>query len=162
MPLKAKKQCCTNPNTLMKHRIPTYNTFHIPIRLHLPSRFLIFFFCYLGMTAVCQSCSRSFERGKGGDAERRVLLETTLRASDIVAKKQSAPWKPDTKAALNCPGNLKTVTMASTAVESCKTLFLPMAGGSGRRKPDGFTMAVFPPPSHTCRLARGNAMRLYF
>lgn len=106
----------------------------------------------------CFGLGRQKKLGRNKDASCR----KTLRASGIVAKKQPAPWKPDTKAALNCPGNLKTVTMASAAVESCTTLFLPMAGGSGRRKPGGFTMAVFPPPSHTCRLARGNAMWLYF
>lgn len=42
MPLKAKEQCWPKTNTLMKHRIQTYNTFHIPIRLRLPSGFWIF------------------------------------------------------------------------------------------------------------------------
>ena len=41
MPSKAKEQCWLKTNTLMKHRIPTYNTFHIPIRLRLPSQFWI-------------------------------------------------------------------------------------------------------------------------
>lgn len=48
MPHKPEEQCRQKANTLMKHRIQAYNTFHIPSRLRLPSQFWIFLFLLPG------------------------------------------------------------------------------------------------------------------
>ena len=81
MPSKAKEQCWPKTYTLMKHRIPTYNTFHIPIRLRPPSQFWIFSFVVWESQWTADRAVDRLKEGKAGDAERRFLLETTLLVS---------------------------------------------------------------------------------